>query len=683
MATVFHTQDPAAVAAVHDYLALARKRFTQAQIAEYLKVDPRTVQRWNARQSEPPVYLAAALRQMLFPMAPDTRDADFTFIDLFAGIGGIRLGFEASGGKCVFTSEWDANAQKTYAANFPDGHAIYGDITQIDAHGVPDHDVLLAGFPCQPFSIAGVSKKNSLGLDHGFADLTQGTLFFDVARIIEAKRPKAFLLENVKNLQSHDKGRTFEIMKHTLTEDLGYHINIRVIDGQHFVPQHRERILIAGFREPNGFDWNALQLQPKGIKRLRDILHPENGTEEPEAHYTEGLKAKVSSKYVLSDHLWAYLQAYAEKHRLAGNGFGFGLVGKDDVTRTLSARYHKDGSEILINRGKNKNPRRLTPRECARLMGFPDSYKLVVSDTQAYQLLSQAAVVPMIREAATLMLPYIKDKGAGKTAPEVTVIPGGIMTSGRWTKDQLKVAFNLYCQLPFGKLHQRNKEIIALAKLIGRTPSAVAMKLVNFASLDPAITGSGRSGLGNASNADREVWDEFHADWQRLAYESQQIVLALRGKLGADEDDDQIEEADADYTGETKRQIVETRIKQSFFRKAVLSSYQGKCCMTGLADARLLLASHIVPWSKDKPNRLNPRNGLCLSALHDKAFDRGLITVLPNLKIEVSKTMRSSKDSFFTNSIGKLHGSAIQSPEKFAPDKTFLDWHNKNIFLGR
>ena len=268
-------------------------------------------------------------------------------------------------------------------------------------------------------------------------------------------------------------------------------------------------------------------------------------------------------------------------------------------------------------------------------------------------------------------------------ASEVVDVPSGIMTSSRWTKDQLKVAFNLYCQLPFGKLHQRNKEIITLAKLIGRTPSAVAMKLVNFASVDPAITSSGRSGLGNASSADREVWDEFHADWQRLAYESQQIVRALRGENEADEDDNQSEEADADYTGETKRQIVETRIKQSFFRKAVLSSYQGKCCMTGLADARLLLASHIVPWSKDKPNRLNPRNGLCLSALHDKAFDRGLITVLPNLKIEVSKTMRSSKDSFFTNSIGKLHGSAIQSPEKFAPDKTFLDWHNKNIFLER
>ena len=166
MATIFHTQDPAAVEALHDYLALARKRFTQAQIADYLKVDSRTVQRWSARQSEPPVYLVAALRQMLFPMAPDTRDAEFTFIDLFAGIGGIRLGFEASGGKCVFTSEWDANAQKTYAANFPDGHSIHGDITQVDARSVPDHDVLLAGFPCQPFSIAGVSKKNSLGLDH-------------------------------------------------------------------------------------------------------------------------------------------------------------------------------------------------------------------------------------------------------------------------------------------------------------------------------------------------------------------------------------------------------------------------------------------------------------------------------------------------------------------------------------
>ena len=407
MATIFHTQDPAAVEALHDYLALARKRFTQAQIADYLKVDSRTVQRWSARQSEPPVYLVAALRQMLFPMAPDTRDAEFTFIDLFAGIGGIRLGFEASGGKCVFTSEWDANAQKTYAANFPDGHSIHGDITQVDARSVPDHDVLLAGFPCQPFSIAGVSKKNSLGLDHGFADLTQGTLFFDVARIIEAKQPKAFLLENVKNLQSHDKGRTFEVMKRTLTEELGYQISVRVIDGKHFVPQHRERILIAGFREPCGFDWNALQLPPKGVKLLKDILHPEDGTEEPESHYTEGPKAKVANKYILSDHLWAYLQAYAEKHRLAGNGFGFGLVGKNDTTRTLSARYHKDGSEILINRGKNKNPRRLTPRECARLMGFPDSYKLVVSDTQAYRQFGNSVVMPVMREAARLMKPFI------------------------------------------------------------------------------------------------------------------------------------------------------------------------------------------------------------------------------------------------------------------------------------
>ncbi len=407
MATVFHTQDPAAVTALHDYLALARKRFTQAEIAKYLKVDQRTVQRWCARQSEPPVYLAVALRQMLFPLVPETRNAEFTFIDLFAGIGGIRLGFEASGGKCVFTSEWDTHSQKTYAANFPDGHAIHGDITQIDAHSVPAHDVLLAGFPCQPFSIAGVSKKNSLGLDHGFADLTQGTLFFDVARIIEAKRPKAFLLENVKNLLSHDKGRTFDVMKRTLTDELGYHINVRVIDGQHFVPQHRERILIAGFREPSGFDWNALQLQPKGIKRLRDILHPENGTEAAESHYTEGAKAKVSNKYILSDHLWAYLQAYAEKHRLAGNGFGFGLVGKDDVTRTLSARYHKDGSEILINRGKNKNPRRLTPRECARLMGFPESFKLVVSDTQAYRQFGNSVVMPVMREAARLMKPFV------------------------------------------------------------------------------------------------------------------------------------------------------------------------------------------------------------------------------------------------------------------------------------
>ena len=400
-------------------LLLARKRFTQAQIADSLGVDARTVQRWEIRQSAPPKYVVSALRQMLFPVDPPKSSADFTFIDLFAGIGGMRQGFEAAGGRCVFTSEWDLHAQKTYAANFRDGHLIHGDITQIDAHSIPDHDVLVAGFPCQPFSIAGVSKKASLGLEHGFSDVTQGTLFFDVARIIEAKKPKAFLLENVKNLQSHDKGRTFQIMRDTLTEELGYQISVRIIDGQHFVPQHRERILIAGFREPCGFDWNAAQLPSKGTYSLKDILHSEDGSEAPEPPYTEGLKAKVNPKYILSDHLWNYLQAYKAKHEAKGNGFGFGLVGKNGIARTLSARYHKDGSEILIERGKGRNPRRLTPRECARLMGFPDDFRIVVSDTQAYRQFGNSVVMPAIREAARLMKPFIL---ADSTQPELPLV---------------------------------------------------------------------------------------------------------------------------------------------------------------------------------------------------------------------------------------------------------------------
>ena len=337
-------------------------------------------------------------------------DGDFTFIDLFAGIGGIRLGFEAHGGRCVFTSEWDAYAQKTYRANFEDKHAIEGDITKVDASDIPDHDVLLAGFPCQPFSIAGVSKKNALGRPHGFECTTQGTLFFDVARIIATKRPKAFLLENVKNLLSHDKGNTFAIIKDTLENQLGYRITYRVIDGQHFVPQHRERILIVGFYEDTGFAWDTTPLPKIGVDspRLRDILHRENGseTDNDDRRYVN-VNGKVQPKYVLTDRLWAYLQAYAEKHRAMGNGFGCSVVGPDDISRTLSARYYKDGSEILIERGRRKNPRRLTPRECARLMGYPDDFRIVCSDTRAYKQFGNSVVVPLIRHVAALMKPCI------------------------------------------------------------------------------------------------------------------------------------------------------------------------------------------------------------------------------------------------------------------------------------
>lgn len=336
--------------------------------------------------------------------------ASFSFIDLFAGIGGIRAGFEKNGGVCVFTSEWNEYSQKTYRANYPDGHDIAGDITKVTACDIPDHDVLLAGFPCQPFSIAGVSKKNSLGRAHGFACKTQGTLFFDVARIIEAKRPKAFLLENVKNLVSHDKGNTFRVIRETLESELGYQVFTRVLDAKPFVPQHRERIFIVGFRDHTEFGWDSLVF-PQKPPRLCDILHPENGSEKAEEPYTVGTSAKVNPKYILTDGLWSYLQQYAEKHRQKGNGFGFGLVGPQDVARTLSARYYKDGSEILIDRGKKKNPRRLTPRECARLMGYPEGFIIPVSDTQAYKQFGNSVAVPVISEIARIMVPHIMDSG--------------------------------------------------------------------------------------------------------------------------------------------------------------------------------------------------------------------------------------------------------------------------------
>lgn len=404
------------------YLTEARKHHTQAAIAKHLGVGVRTISRWEARQTNPPAYLAHALQQLL-PFGEESPAGAFDFIDLFAGIGGLRNAFEQVGGRCVYTSEWDSYAQKTYAENFRDRHPIAGDITQVNAADIPDHDVLLAGFPCQPFSIAGVSKKNALGKKHGFACETQGTLFFDVARIIEAKRPRAFLLENVKNLVSHDKGRTFDVIRRTLTHDLGYHIHYRVIDGAHFVPQHRERILIVGFRESVAFDFDALPLPPKGTHTLKDILHRTDGSE-PVLQWDEGRffdhkKKKVQDKYTLTDNLWRYLQNYAEKHRLKGNGFGFGLVKPNDVTRTLSARYYKDGSEILVYQGMRKNPRRLTPRECARLMGYPDTFRIPVSDTRAYKQFGNSVVVDVMAHVAKLMQPMLEP---GILEPELPLI---------------------------------------------------------------------------------------------------------------------------------------------------------------------------------------------------------------------------------------------------------------------
>ncbi|MBE7459623.1 MAG: DNA (cytosine-5-)-methyltransferase [Zoogloeaceae bacterium] len=401
--TITLTSDPRQI------LQRARARFSQAEIAKIVDKDPRTVRRWEKGEIDPPSLIVPALREALSLSYGGFHSGDFTFIDLFAGIGGIRLGFEAAGGRCVFTSEWNAWAAKTYTANFGDDHPVVGDITKVVAADIPDHDILLAGFPCQPFSIAGVSKKNALGRPHGFECTTQGTLFFDVARIIAEKRPAAFLLENVKNLVSHDKGNTFRVILETLRDELGYDVHWKVIDGRHWVPQHRERIIIVGFREKSDFTWDALQF-PKDCPRLGGILHREDGSEpfiDHDGHRFIDAKGKLVSKYGLTDHLWKYLQNYAEKHRAKGNGFGFGLVGSEDVTRTLSARYYKDGSEILVSRGKRKNPRRLTPRECARIMGFPDSYRITVSDTQAYKQFGNSVVVPVMREVARVMKPHV------------------------------------------------------------------------------------------------------------------------------------------------------------------------------------------------------------------------------------------------------------------------------------
>lgn len=312
---------------------------------------------------------------------PPPAKPKFTFIDLFAGIGGIRLAYQNVGGKCVFSSEWNKFAKITYEANF--GEVPFGDITTIDEKLIPDHDILLGGFPCQPFSIAGVSKKNALGRAHGFLDETQGTLFFDIARIINEKRPKIFMLENVKNLVSHDKKRTFKVIRNTL-EELNYNIHFQVMDGKHFVPQHRERIIIVGFNNEIYNKQESFNFPAPATTdfKFRDILEP-----------------SVDKKYTLSDKLWNYLFEYSAKHKAKGNGFGFGMTDLDGISRTLSARYYKDGSEILIPQ-QDKNPRRLTPHECGRLMGYPDNFLMPVSDNQAYRQCGNSVIVPLIESVA-------------------------------------------------------------------------------------------------------------------------------------------------------------------------------------------------------------------------------------------------------------------------------------------
>ncbi|HEY0847365.1 MAG TPA: HNH endonuclease [Noviherbaspirillum sp.] len=261
--------------------------------------------------------------------------------------------------------------------------------------------------------------------------------------------------------------------------------------------------------------------------------------------------------------------------------------------------------------------------------------------------------------------------------------------SNHWSREQLLIALNLYCQLPFGKLHARNPEIVRIAELIGRTPSALAMKLTNIASLDPAITTTGRSGLPGASKADKAMWDEMQQDWERFALESQSAIDALTGagRLSAEQSVTEYVPDISDilnYSAETKSAQVQVRVGQNFFRQSVLSAYQGRCCITRLSDPRLLVASHILPWRADKHHRLNPRNGLCLSALHDKAFDQGLFTLTDDLKVKTSRQLTAmEKNPFADDWLIKLEGRPIDLPEKFQPLRECIDWHRKNVFLDR
>ena len=322
------------------------------------------------------------------------------FVDLFAGVGGFRLAFEQAGARCFFSSEINRYAQITYEANF--GERPHGDIYKIASEEIPDFDVLCAGFPCQPFSIAGVSKKNSLGRKHGFDDETQGPLFFEIVRILEWHLPEAFLLENVKNLQAHDGGRTFKTIRRSL-EQLGYRLFVQLINARWWVPQKRERVYIVGFRDPVAWSRFVLRFEAMLQGRLFDE------TQTPTLG--EILEKAIPSQYTLQDKTWAYLQRHAADHRAAGNGFGFrGFADLNGPANTLTARYGRDGAEILIEQ-PGRNPRRLTPRECARLMGYPDDFRIVVSDSQAYRQFGNSVVVPVVRIFAEAIVHALSDSG--------------------------------------------------------------------------------------------------------------------------------------------------------------------------------------------------------------------------------------------------------------------------------
>ncbi len=354
---------------------------TQKEFADALHLGrngDRTLRRWENDECAPSQLEFKAIMNFAVNIPfPENQHPEFDFIDLFAGIGGIRIPFQELGGRCVFTSEWDKFAQKTYRVNY--GQEPKGDIRSIDAKDIPDFDILLGGFPCQPFSQAGLKK--------GFAD-TRGTLFFEIERIIEEKRPKFFLLENVKQLKGHDKGRTLKVILEHI-DALNYHVEYKILRAGDFgVPQNRERIYIVGIDKsyydlPFGYSFPFPD--PPHIKtRLGDIL-----------------EKNVDEKYTISQRLYEGHLRRKEEHKRKGNGFGFSVFDENaEYVNTLSARYYKDGSEVMIDQGAEKPPRKLTPRECARLQGFPEQFIIPVSDTQAYKQFGNSVAVPVIRAIA-------------------------------------------------------------------------------------------------------------------------------------------------------------------------------------------------------------------------------------------------------------------------------------------
>jgi DNA (cytosine-5)-methyltransferase 1 len=392
-----------------DLLASVAARYSQKEIAALLGVDARTVRRWQTGQTEPPHYLADAIRQRLLPAVDAARplEATFAFVDMYAGVGAIRLGFEAHGGRCVFASENDPFAQKTYLANFPDGCPLAGGLGAVDERDVPDHDILLVGSARQSFGPGGGVKANAPPGESSFADAIRGGAFGDLARIVRARRPRAFVLEDSKNLLRDDGGSTFRTFREVFEDQLGYRVHAQVVDALPFVPQRRECLLVAGFREPTLFSWDDLQRPRKGPD-LTTVLHPQDGSEMPEAPYTAGPMAKVDARYTLSEDLWHYLQRQARGQRAAGRAPE--RLQATDIARALTPRYYKDGSDILVSQRAHERPRRLTPRECARLMGFPDSFAIPVSDTQAYRQFGRSAVVPVMREVARLLVPRVVEQ---------------------------------------------------------------------------------------------------------------------------------------------------------------------------------------------------------------------------------------------------------------------------------